>query len=298
MLRALAVRTMGCIRVERITEYLCESLKDCLTDEDPYVKKTAALAVAKLYATSPRLVKDHNLIKIVQGMLLDGNAMVVSNACASLLEISRASGKNYLRLKNAQNLNKILAALNDANEWGKIYIMESISTYESSDAKESENIIERVLPMLTHNNPAVIMSAVKTVLNFMDNIQKEELLKGVTKKLAAPLVTLLSSEAEIQYVALRNINFILQKQGQIFDSNVRVFFCKFNDPVYVKLEKIDILIKVADEKNAEIILAELKEYANDIEIELIRKSIKAIGSIVLKVDKASKKAVEIVHELI
>ena len=40
---------------------------------------------------------------------------------------------------------------------------------------------------------------------------------------------------------------------------MRVFFCKFNDPVYVKLKKIDILIKVADEKNAEIILAELKE---------------------------------------
>lgn len=49
LMRALAVRTMGCIRVERITEYLCESLKECLTDEDPYVKKTAAIAVAKLY---------------------------------------------------------------------------------------------------------------------------------------------------------------------------------------------------------------------------------------------------------
>ena len=49
LMRALAVRTMGCIRIERITEYLCESLKDCLNDDDPYVKKTAALAVAKLF---------------------------------------------------------------------------------------------------------------------------------------------------------------------------------------------------------------------------------------------------------
>lgn len=49
MMRALAVRTMGCIRVEGITDYLCESLKDTLTDEDPYVKKTAAIAVAKLH---------------------------------------------------------------------------------------------------------------------------------------------------------------------------------------------------------------------------------------------------------
>lgn len=202
-------------------------------------------------------------------MLLDGNAVVVSNAVASLLEISRASGKNYIRLKNNNNLNKLLAALNDANEWGKIYILEGISTYNTSDSKECENIIERVIPMLTHNNAAVILSAVKTTLKFMDNVSTQDLLKGIIKKLAAPLVTLLSSEPEIQYVALRNINFILQKQPNIFENNIRVFFCKFNDPVYVKLEKIDILVKVADDKTADVILAELKEYANDIDTELI-----------------------------
>ncbi len=197
LMRALAVRTMGCIRVERITEYLCDSLKDCLTDEDPYVKKTAAISVAKLYQTSPRLVKDHSFIKILQGMLQDGNAIVVANACLSLLEISKASGKNYIRLKSNNNLNKLLAAVNDSYEWGQIYIMEAIATYETSESKESENIIERVLPRLSHSNPAVILSAVKVILKFMDQISNAELMKGVVKKLAAPLVSLLSTEAEI-----------------------------------------------------------------------------------------------------
>jgi hypothetical protein len=69
-------------------------------------------------------------------MLLDGNATVVAKACASLLEVSRASGKNYLRRKSCSggNLNKILAGLNDANEWGKIYIMEGISSsFDTAD---------------------------------------------------------------------------------------------------------------------------------------------------------------------
>jgi len=35
---------------------------------------------------------------------------------------------------------------------------------------------------------------------------------NVVKKLSAPLVTLLSAEPEIQYVALRNINLIIQKR--------------------------------------------------------------------------------------
>jgi vesicle coat complex subunit len=30
LIRALAVRTMGCIRVEKITEYLCDPLQRCL----------------------------------------------------------------------------------------------------------------------------------------------------------------------------------------------------------------------------------------------------------------------------
>jgi AP-1 complex subunit beta-1 len=32
---------------------------------------------------------------------------------------------------------------------------------------------------------------------------------------------------------------------------VKVFYCKFNDPVYVKLEKVEILVKVADKTNCD-----------------------------------------------
>jgi AP-1 complex subunit beta-1 len=72
---------------------------------------------------------------------------------------------------------------------------------------------------------------------------------------------------------------------------VKVFFCKFNDPLYVKLEKIEILVKVVDEKNAESILTELQDYSNDIDMDLVTASVKAIGQIILKVNKAVTKAV-------
>lgn len=55
------------------------------------------------------------------------------------------------------------------------------------------------------------------------------------KKMAPPLVTLLSAEAELQYVALRNINLIVHKYPQILAHEVKVFFCKYNDPIYVKM---------------------------------------------------------------
>lgn len=99
----------------------------------------------------------------------------------------------------------------------------------------------------------------------------------MVKKLAAPLVTLLSCEPEIQYIALRNISFIIQKEPSIFEGNVKVFFCKFNDPLYLKLEKVEILVKVTEEKNAEAVLNELQDYSNDLDMELVQVSVKAIG---------------------
>lgn len=49
LIRGLAVRTMGCIGVDTILDYLCDPLKDSMNDEDPYVRKTAAICVAKLF---------------------------------------------------------------------------------------------------------------------------------------------------------------------------------------------------------------------------------------------------------
>ena len=45
--------------------------------------------------------------------------------------------------------------------------------------------------------------------------QSGDFVMSLNKKLAPPLVTLLSAEAEIQYVALRNINLIVQKRSAI-----------------------------------------------------------------------------------
>jgi AP-1 complex subunit beta-1 len=192
----------------------------------------------------------------------------------------------------------VLAAVNDSNEWGKIYLLEAIATHQIKDSEEAENIVERILPQLNHNNPAVVLSSVKVILKAIDKFADEEVKKATVKKMSAPLVTLLSCQPELQYVALRNINFIVQKQPTLFENHVKVFFCKFNDPLYVKLEKIEILIKVVDEKNAESILSELQDYCNDMDMDLVSASVKAIGQIILKVTKAVPKAVQIITDIV
>ena len=67
---------MGCIRVDKITEYLCEPLRKCLKDEDPYVRKTAAVCVAKLHDINAQLVEDQGFLDSLRDLLSDSNPMV------------------------------------------------------------------------------------------------------------------------------------------------------------------------------------------------------------------------------
>ena len=137
--------------------------------------------------------------------------------------------------------------------------MDALSRYKAADAREAENIEERVMPRLQHANCAVVLSAVKMILQQMELITSTDVVRNLCKKMAPPLVTLLSAEPEIQFVALRNINLIVQRRPTILAHEIKVFFCKYNDPVYVKMEKLEIMIKLASDRNMDQVLLEFKE---------------------------------------
>ena len=357
LIRALAVRTMGCIRVDKIVEYLCEPLRKCLKDEDPYVRKTAAVCVAKLYDINGELVEDQGFLDMVYDLLGDSNPMVVSNAVAALAEISETSetAQRVFQI-NTSTLQKMLAALNECTEWGQVFILDSLALYNPAAATEAESIIERVTPRLQHANSAVVLSAIKVMIKYMDLITSQDTLKALYKKMAPPLVTLLSSEPEIQYVALRNINLIVQKRPTILAHEIKVFFCKYNDPIYVKMEKLEIMIKLASERNVDQarmhihtctytryslyshashsshtlltytplattvcqvlnpnpnpnpypnptptphqVLMELKEYSTEVDVEFVRRAVRAIGRCAIKLERAAERCINVLLELI
>jgi vesicle coat complex subunit len=58
----------------------------------------------------------------------------------------------------------------------------------------------------------------------MELITSTDVVRNLCKKMAPPLVTLLSAEPEIQYVALRNINLIVQKRPTILAHEIKVTF--------------------------------------------------------------------------
>jgi len=87
---------MGCIRVDKITEYLCEPLRKCLKDEDPYVRKTAAVCVAKLHDINAQLVEDQGFLDSLRDLLSDSNPMV--GASTNIFDISCEISYSTLQL--------------------------------------------------------------------------------------------------------------------------------------------------------------------------------------------------------
>ena len=139
LMRGLAVRTMGCIGVESIIDYLCDPLKDALNDEDPYVRKTAAICIAKLFEINPERVEEFGFIEKLIDLISDGNAMVVSNAVAALNEIANFKGKFFKMTQDY--LHKLLTALSECTEWGRVYILDFLSDYLPQDKSDIESSV-------------------------------------------------------------------------------------------------------------------------------------------------------------
>jgi len=93
------------------------------------------------------------------------------------------------------------------------------------------------------------LSATRVIMKYLDFITDPEMMISYCKKLTMPLISLLNMEPEIVYVALKNINLILQKQPIVIEKEIKFFFCNFNDPIYIKTMKIEILIRLANVDN-------------------------------------------------
>ena len=124
--------------------------------------------------------------------------MVVANAIAALTDIHEVAqltdgGRHASFVLNSDVLMKLLVALNECTEWGRIAILHTLATYRSADERESEHICERVMPQFQHANGAVVLGAVKVVLVHMESTGKPEFVQQLVRKMAPPLVTLVTS---------------------------------------------------------------------------------------------------------
>jgi vesicle coat complex subunit len=163
-----------------------EPLRKTLKDESPYVRKTAAICVAKLFDLNPTLCVENGFLETLQEMIGDSNPMVVANSVTALAEINQTAPETKALRVTPATLKKMIMALTECTEWGRVTILTTLAEYKTLDVKESEHICERVAPQFQHVNSSVVLAAVKVVFLHMKNLNME-LQNQYLRKMAPPL---------------------------------------------------------------------------------------------------------------
>ena len=115
LIRALALRTISYIHVREFVEATVQPVKQLMGDPDPYVRKTAAFCVAKLYEHNKVMVERSDLIDRLNRMLKDENPTVVSSVLAALVDIWGRSESISLTIDYA-SASKLVSILPDCSE--------------------------------------------------------------------------------------------------------------------------------------------------------------------------------------
>lgn len=318
LVRALALRTMSYIHVKEFVEATVPVVKHMLRDNDPYVRKTAAFCVAKLYDHDKHMVERSDLIDRLNSLLRDDNPTVVASALAALMDIWERSDAIKLTI-DYNNASKMVAILPDCSEyvllrglmqlsvanrltyisrWGQTYILEALMSYVPQETGEAALLAERIAPRLSHSNSSVVLTCIRVILYLMNYIADQKQVTALCRKLSPPLVTLLAKGPEVQYLALRNALLILQRRPEVLKNDIRVFFCKYNDPIYVKVTKLELIFMLANENNIDEVLTELREYATEIDVHFVRKAVRAIGKLAIKIEPAARRCIDLLLELV
>ena len=116
LIRAQSLRTCSYIHVVEFVQATIQPCKKLLKDSDPYVRKTACMAVAKLYDHDSKTIEKSDLIDRLNNMLRDNNPVVVSTALAALMDIWERSDTIKLTIDHA-SASKIVQILPDCSEY-------------------------------------------------------------------------------------------------------------------------------------------------------------------------------------
>ncbi|KAG7662178.1 uncharacterized protein J8A68_004306 [[Candida] subhashii] len=297
ILRALVIRAISSVRRREFIDVGVSLATRMIKDPDPYVRKTTAFSIARLYQYDHGAVERENLVDELNKLLYDDDQLVVANALAALSSITENSKTLTLKIDKAHSL-QLISFLDSTNEWHQIYLLNALMSYVPQRETEALDLIEAVLPSLQHENAAVVLNAIKIIIYYSKYVKNPELkLPILPKRLGTSLISLLSKTPEVQFLVLRNVILLLLGNKELVHFEVEMFYCRFDDPIYVKDTKLEIIYLLANEQNVGSVLLELEEYATEVDIPMARKAIRAFGNLAVKLENAASQCVEIICDL-
>ncbi|XP_029378162.1 AP-3 complex subunit beta-2 isoform X2 [Echeneis naucrates] len=314
LIRASALRVLSSIRVTIIVPIMMLAIKEAASDMSPYVRKTAAHAIPKLYSLDPE--QKDQLIEVIEKLLADKTTLVAGSVVMAFEEVCPERidliHKNYRKLCNL---------LIDVEEWGQVVIINMLTRYartqflnpnineslleegsggekafygsdddEDEDEEEKEKKAEAMAMakrkpyvmdpdhrLLLRNTKPLLQSRNAAVVMAVAQLYFHLAPKAEVGVIAKALVRLLRSHSEVQYVVLQNVATMTIKRRGMFEPYLKSFYIRSTDPTQIKVLKLEVLTNLANETNISTILREFQTYIKSMDKDFVAATIQAIG---------------------
>eukprot|EP01031_Cornospumella_fuschlensis_P030760 gene30760-37165_t len=282
MVRGLALRSLCSLRLESILEYVEQPLAKGLRDISPYVRKTAVLGVLKIHYLAPQLVQNSGYENtLLQLLHSDPDASVVTNCLYALHELALARGGLQA---SAELVALLLGRVGEFSEWGLNTVLELVSRYRPASEEEVFSVMNLLDPVLRTANSGSVLAVLKCFFALTAPLQ-DSLYGSILERARAPLLTLITgANPEVQFMTLKHLECLLRLPGapEIFQSEHRQLFVRYNEPPHVKHLKVALLPRITCLANVREVCAELQEYVTDVDSELCRRAIDAMAAILMR----------------
>ncbi|KAM9754227.1 AP-3 complex subunit beta-2 isoform 1-T1 [Menidia menidia] len=314
LIRASALRVLSSIRVTIIVPIMMLAIKEAASDMSPYVRKTAAHAIPKLYSLDPE--QKDQLIEVIEKLLADKTTLVAGSVVMAFEEVCPERidliHKNYRKLCNL---------LIDVEEWGQVVIINMLTRYartqflnpnineslleeggggdktfygsdedEDEDEEEKEKkaevaamakrkpyVMDPDHRLLLRNTKPLLQSRNAAVVMAVAQLYFHLAPKAEIGVIAKALVRLLRSHSEVQYVVLQNVATMTIKRRGMFEPYLKSFYIRSTDPTQIKILKLEVLTNLANETNISTILREFQTYIKSMDKDFVAATIQAIG---------------------
>uniref|UniRef100_A0A182M0Q2 AP-3 complex subunit beta n=1 Tax=Anopheles culicifacies TaxID=139723 RepID=A0A182M0Q2_9DIPT len=321
LIRASALRVLSSIRVSMIVPIVMLAIRDSASDMSPYVRKTAAHAIPKLYHLDPE--QKDELIVVIEKLLADRTTLVVGSAVMAFEEV--CPERTELIHKNYRKLCNLLA---DVDEWGQVLIINMLTRYartqfldpnadddydyqeaenkpfyedesdsDSSDKRGKESSVASPRKtytldidhrMLLRQTKPLLQSRNASVVMAVAQLYHHVAPRNEVEIVAKALIRLLRSYKEVQSIVLTCIASMSIERKSIFEPFIKSFFVRTSDQTHIKLLKLEILTNLATGTNISVILREFQTYISSNDKEFVASTIQAIGRCAVSISEVTE----------
>ncbi|XP_055902331.1 AP-3 complex subunit beta-2 [Eupeodes corollae] len=313
LIRASALRVLSSIRVQMIVPIVMLAIRDSSSDMSPYVRKTAAHAIPKLYSLDPE--QKDELVIIIEKLLSDRTTLVVGSAVMAFEEV--CPERVDLIHKNFRKLCNLLV---DVDEWGQVIIINMLTRYartqftnpnagenfkdgveensekfydyndgdenstdddkkkkRRSSSKQSVCSLDLDHRMLLRQAKPLLQSRNASVVMAVAQLYHHIAPHTEVNIIAQSLIRLLRGHKEVQSIVLTCIASMSTKRKSIFEPYLKSFFVRTSDSTHIMLLKLEILTNLASVTNTAMLLREFQTYINSSDRVFVAATIQAIG---------------------